>query len=389
MKSQIHERPVFERLLFAQSWEDPEADIEALQIEPSDQMLVVTSGGCNALSLLTTEPKALIAIDMNPVQSWLLELKLAGIRALSHEEFLQLLGVQFVEESDPNHSSPTALYGKIRDLLSPGARAFWDGNLHLNQQGVLQSGRYERYLRAFRRLLRLIQGGSTIRDLLHQSPDTQREFYRTRWDRAAWRFFFRIFFSRQVLGYGGLDPAFFKYTNGIGSFGEHWRRLVEHVLTDLPVRDNYFVSQICFGRYLNRDAVPRYLNPQHFCRLKACVDRVQIVTEELERFLLRSDSDSIDKFALSNVFEWVDEVTFEQLLRELWRVARPGGRLCYRNLLVHRERPESLAALFQPDHELARKLLWRDRSFVYNNFVIEEVFKGGPVPMTGDQSWRL
>ncbi|HSD51419.1 MAG TPA: hypothetical protein VLG48_08425, partial [Candidatus Methylomirabilis sp.] len=69
------------------------------------------------------------------------------------------------------------------------------------------------------------------------------------------------------------------------------------------------------------------------------------------------------------------ERTYEQLLREIWRAARPGGRLCYRNLLVHRERPESLASLMQPDPERARKLLWRDRSFVYNNFVIEKVVK--------------
>jgi S-adenosylmethionine-diacylglycerol 3-amino-3-carboxypropyl transferase len=361
VKSQIHERTVFEKLLFAQSWEDPELDIEALRITPDDRVLVVTSGGCNALSLLTTEPKELITIDMNPVQSWLLELKLAGIRGLSHEEFLGLLGARFIEEPDPSHPSATALYGRIRRLLSPGAQWFWERHLSMIHHGVLQSGRYERFLGIFRRLLRLVQGGRTVRELMNQSLDMQPDFYRARWDRPAWRLFFRIFFSRQVLGHGGLDPEFFKYTNGM--------------LTELPVRDNYFVAQICFGRYLNRDTVPRYLHRRYFERLKACADRVEIVTEEVERFLLQLQSDRIDKFALSNVFEWVDEAAFEQVLREIWRVARPGGRLCYRNLLVRRERPESLATLLQSSRDLARKLLWRDRSFVYNNFVIEKVVK--------------
>lgn len=375
MESKIRQRPVFEKLLFAQSWEDPELDIEALQITPSDRVLVVTSGGCNALSLLTMEPQELIAIDMNPVQSWLMELKLAGIRALCHEEFLRLLGVQFIEEPNPTPASASALYAKIRDLLSPGAQSFWDRNVGMIHSGVLQSGRYEQYLRVFRRLLWLIQGGHTMRELMNQSPDTQRAFYRAHWDRPTWRLFFRIFFSRRVLGYGGLDPEFFKYTNGVGSFGEHWRRLAEHVLADLPVRDNYFVAQICFGSYLNRVAAPRYLHPGHFDRLKACAGRVQIVTKELEQFLLRSKPEHIDKFALSNVFEWVDEGTFEQLLREIWRVATPAARLCYRNLLVRRGRPESLAAQLRPHREPARQLLWRDRSFVYDNFVIEEVVK--------------
>jgi S-adenosylmethionine-diacylglycerol 3-amino-3-carboxypropyl transferase len=57
VKSQIHERTIFRKLLFAQSWEDPELDIEALRITPDDRVLAVTSGGCNALSLLTTEPR--------------------------------------------------------------------------------------------------------------------------------------------------------------------------------------------------------------------------------------------------------------------------------------------------------------------------------------------
>ncbi len=388
MESKIHHRAVFEKLLFAQSWEDPELDIEALQITPDDRVLVVTSGGCNALSLLTTEPKELIAIDMNPVQSWLMELKLAGIRALSHEEFLRLLAVQFIEEPNPNHTSATALYVKIRDLLSPEAQSFWDRNVNMIHRGILQSGRYERYLGTFRRLLRLIQGRNGLRQLMNHALDTQGEFYRRYWDRPAWRLFFRIFFSRQVLGWRGLDSEFFKYTNGVGSFGEHWRRLAEHVLTDLPVRDNYFVSQICFGRYLNREAVPRYLHPGHFDRLKACAAKVQIVTEELERFLLRAEFGSIDKFALSNVFEWVDERTFRQVLREIWRVATPGATLCYRNLLVHRERPDSLAAQLRSHRELAHQLLWHDRSFVYNNFVIEEVIKPTKVDDTGESDPR-
>jgi len=375
MRSHIHDRPVFEKLLFAQSWEDPELDIEALQIQPSDRILVVTSGGCNALSLLTTGPREMIAIDMNPVQSWLMELKLAGIRTLSHDEYLRLLGVRFLEEPSPNHNTSIEVYGKVRGDLSPAARSFWDCNQKMISHGVLQSGRYELYLRVFRRLLRAIQGGATVRELMNQSLDMQQNFYHSQWDRTAWRLFFRIFFSRQVLGGRGLDPEFFKYVESIGPFGEHWRRLAEHVLTDLPIRDNYFVAQICFGSYLNRTAVPRYLHPRYFETLKHHAGRVRIITEELEKFLRKTDSECVDKFALSNVFEWVDEPNFHQMLLYIWRVATPGAKLCYRNLLVRRECPDTLHAKLRSYHDLAQQLLWRDRSFVYNNFVIERVIK--------------
>ena len=375
MKSQIHERPVFEKLLFSQSWEDPELDITALRIGSSDRVLVVTSGGCNALSLLTGGPTELIAIDMNPLQSWLLELKLAGIRALSHEEFLQLLGVQFIEEPNPKAIQMAALYNRVRDFLSHEARDFWDHNTHLLDRGVLQVGRYESYLATFRRVLQLLVGGGTLRDLMQQQLATQEEFYRKRWERLPWRLFIRMFFSRRLLGKYGLDAEFFKYVKGVPSFGEHWLGLVKHVLTELPVRQNYFLAQIAFGKYLNREAVPRYLHERYFNDLKRQIDRVRVVTQELEGFLLESQSDSINKFALSNVFEWVDETTYQGLLQEIWRVAAPDATICYRNLLVRRERPDSLAHRLRSHSEEAQRLLWSDRSFVYSNFVIEQVIK--------------
>ena len=375
LESRIHARPVFQRLLFGQSWEDPELDIEALRIAPRDRVLAITSGGCNALSLLTTGPRELIALDMSPAQSWLLELKLAGIRGLSHEEFLRLLGVRFLEEPDPAAAPPTELYTRIRPLLSPQARGFWDGNAPQIRRGVLQAGRYERFLAVFRRVLSAAVGGSTLRDLMRHPPEGQAEFYRARWDRPAWRLLFGIFFSRRVLGWGGLDPQFFHYVEGVPSFSVHFRRLVEHALTDLPVRENYFVAQVCTGRYLTRDAVPRYLHRRHFEGLREHAGRVRIVTQELERFLARCPSDRIDKFALSNVFEWIDGRTYEQLLGQLWRVGTPHSLLCYRNLLVPRERPASLEDRLRSHRERARRLLWWDRSFVYKNFVIEEVIK--------------
>ncbi len=52
----ILERPVFERLLFSQCWEDPRMDAESLCLKPGKTALVVTSGGCTALSLALLGP---------------------------------------------------------------------------------------------------------------------------------------------------------------------------------------------------------------------------------------------------------------------------------------------------------------------------------------------
>jgi len=368
-KPEILQRPVFGRLLFAQCWEDPRMDYDALQVQPHHTVLSVTSGGCNTLSLAALGPARLIAVDLNSTQSWLLEFKIAGIRRLTHGEYLEFLGVR-------DSSARWELYHAVREALTPDARAYWDTQRSAIESGLLGAGRYERYLAAFRKLLRVIEGRKNVERLLAcGSLEEQRRFYEETWDSFRWRLFFRVFFSRTVLGLGGLDPRFFTYVNGVGDFGEHFRKLTQHMLVDLPVRDNYFLAQIALGRYLDERAVPPYLLAEHFDTLRQTVGRIEIVTAELGTVLKSLPSNSVDGFNFSNVFEWVPPETFEATLRETYRVARPGARLCYRNLLVRREHPRSLDHLFTPHDELAARLLYHDRSFVYSNFEVASVKK--------------
>lgn len=365
----ILERPVFERLLFAQCWEDPRMDLAALKPGPGQTLVVVTSGGCTALTLALSEPEKVIAVDLNAAQSWLLHLKIAGARALDHAAYLELLGVR---PSTRRHE----LYTRCRAVMPARARAYWDQEGERIETGVLVSGRYERYLAKFRRLLRVLPGEKRIARLFESRDlDAQRRFYEDEWDTAAWRLFFRVFFSRTVLGCAGLDRAFFTYVEGIPDFGAHFLARARHVLTELPIGDNYFLAQICRGRYDERLALPPYLQPANFERLKTAVRRIEVVTEELGTLLGRLPEGSVDGFAYSNVFEWVSPAAFEALLRQTHRASRRGARLCYRNLLVRRKHPASLDGLFVPDEALAARLLHEDRSFVYSHFEIATAVK--------------
>ncbi len=367
--SEILDRPVFERLLFSQCWEDPQLDMDALDVRPEHVLLSVTSGGCNTLSLATLEPERIIAVDLNATQNFLLEFKIAGARVLSHGDYLCLLGVRSSTER-------WDLYRTAREGLSPMARRYWDTQRAAIERGVLRAGRYERYLGAFRRLLCLIEGPRKMERLFAAaSLDEQRRFYHDEWDTLPWRAFFRIFFSRTVLGAGGLDPAFFTYVHGVRSFGEHFRELARHALTELPLRDNYFIAQICLGRYLDEQAVPPYLQADRYDALRRTLDRIEIVTGEVGGVLRTLPDDAVDRFSYSNVFEWVAPTVFEATLQETWRAARPDARLCYRNLLVRRRHPQSLDDRFTPHEGLAARLLDGDRSFVYSHFEVASVKK--------------
>ena len=72
-------------LIYNTCWEDPRIDRVALQLKPDDVLLTITSAGCNALDYALQGPRKVIAVDLNPRQNALLELKMAGIRRLDFE----------------------------------------------------------------------------------------------------------------------------------------------------------------------------------------------------------------------------------------------------------------------------------------------------------------
>jgi S-adenosylmethionine-diacylglycerol 3-amino-3-carboxypropyl transferase len=368
----IHDRPVFGRLLFAQCWEDPALDAEALRVRPGETVLSVTSGGCNTLSLALEGAGHVYAVDMNPAQSALLELKMAGVKTLRHGEYLELLGVRASNRR-------AVLYARTRPALPPNARAYWDGRRDWLRSGALGAGRYERYLALFRLFLRIVQGRDRIRQLFEpRSFEERSRFYERGWNRALWRVFFRLFFSRRVLGSRGLDRAFFTYVEEVPDFGHHFLERARHALVELPPAENYFLAQICLGRYRDEQSMPPYLLAENYPALRRAVERIEVVTQELGAFLACLPDNAVDAFNYSNVFEWVPTPVFEKMLRETHRVGRPGARLCYRNLLVRRTTPPALRDRFLSEEELGGRLLLKDRSFVYSHLEVARVRKPAP-----------
>ena len=62
-------------------------DREVLGLGADDELVLITSAGCNALDYALDAPRRIHAVDMNFRQNALLELKLAAIRNLEHDEF--------------------------------------------------------------------------------------------------------------------------------------------------------------------------------------------------------------------------------------------------------------------------------------------------------------
>ncbi|MBI3747248.1 MAG: DUF3419 family protein, partial [Chloroflexi bacterium] len=250
----------------------------------------------------------------------------------------------------------------------------WDRHAADIETGVIHTGRFERYLAWFRRgFLPVVPGRAVVRQMLDaEDVERQRHVYRERWDSAAWRGLFRIFFSRRLMAALGRDPAFFDQVEG-GGTGAHFLARAIEGLTATPIRSNPYVTYMLSGSYRIPDAAPLYLQPGHRGVLADRARRIRVITGSLVDALRELPDRTVDAFYLSDIFELVDADAFEGILDEIVRTGRPGARLCYWNNLVPRARPASMADRLSSETELAARLHARDRAFIYSRFVVEVV----------------
>ncbi len=364
MGSEVAAKADFSGIRYAQCWEDADVLLQALDIQPGDVCLSIASAGDNALAMLSRGPAQVIALDLSPAQLACVELRVAAYRELSHAELLELIG------STPSRRRQS-LYERCRTQLSPSARAFWNAHSAEIAQGIGGAGKFERYFALFRnRVLPLVHRGAKVNALLRGGSFQERQaFYRDEWDTVRWRILFRIFFSRFVMGRMGRDPSFFSYVEG--SVADRILERTRHALTNLDPADNPYLQWILTGRHVG--ALPYSLRPENFDSIRAHLDRLELRCQPIEDFLAERGSNAIDRFNLSDIFEYMSLENFHRLLERLHASGRKGGRLAYWNMLAPRSRPETMAAQLRPLTDLAARLHAEDKAFFYSRIVVEEI----------------
>jgi S-adenosylmethionine-diacylglycerol 3-amino-3-carboxypropyl transferase len=360
-----------DRLLYGACWEDVAVARTALRIPSGGLVVAIGSAGDNVIALLLDDPGRVVAVDLNPAQTALIELKVAALRSAPAELAAFVGGTP---GDGALSSARLARYEAVRPMLSASAGRHWDAHIGDIETGVIHSGRFERYLAWFRLgLLPLVPGRAIVRGML-AAPDVaeQRRLYRERWDSRTWRGLFRVFFSRRLLAAMGRDPAFFAQVAD-GDKGAHFLERAIDGLTATPIRTNPYVTFILTGRYRVPDAAPAYLQPSHATTLARRANRVAVVTGSLLEVLHELPDRAVDAFYLSDIFELEDQPGYVTVLSEIARTGRPGARLCYWNNLVPRTRPESLSDRLSSETDLADRLHAQDRAFLYSRFVVETV----------------
>jgi S-adenosylmethionine-diacylglycerol 3-amino-3-carboxypropyl transferase len=360
----IADKVKFDKIRYAQCWEDADVLLQAMAVGTGATCLSIASAGDNTLALAGAGVKRVIAVDMNPAQVACLELRMAACRALCHAEFLALMG-------QGEHPDRVGLYGRCAPYLPAASRAFWDGRIPLIRHGIGQAGRFERFLRVFRRVILPVVVGRRHVDRVFEleSRQERKAHYERHWNKPRFRTLCRYFFGRASLGRFGRDPEFTRYADE-----PVWQSLQRRIPQALVVQDprrNPYLQWILKGRY--ETALPWAWRAENYDRIRANLDAIEIRCEPLESVLASLPANTLDGCNLSDIFEYMSDVDYHALLRQLTRAGAPGARLVYWNVVVSRSRPCAMADRLQPLRALAESLHTADKAFFYRDLVIEEV----------------
>jgi S-adenosylmethionine-diacylglycerol 3-amino-3-carboxypropyl transferase len=315
---------------YSQCWEDTDLVLDNLAISNGDTILSIASAGDNTLSLLTASPSKIIAIDFCQAQLAVMALKIAAFKGLSYEELLTFLGIGKPEST----TARLATYQLLRPELELQYRQFFDKRPELIVNGIINSGKLERYFAIFRQfILPLAHSRKTVNALFENRTLLERqEFFERQWNTVWYQLAFKLFFGKTTMALIGREASFFKEASG--SLSSFLARASQGALTEGTPSSNHYLHYILTGNY--GSVLPHYLRRENFEAIRSNLDKVVLVEGSLQRFLEQLPSDSIDAFNLSDVFEYMTEDNCEILSHSINRVARRGGRLAYWNMAVDR-----------------------------------------------------
>ncbi len=377
-------------LVYNTCWEDPRLDHVALELSPDDRVLVITSAGCNALDYALKSPAHVHAVDMNPRQNALLELKKAAIKKLDYETFFQMFG----EGRLPY--APRVYDSKLRDVFAPVRSQILDRHIRFFAGGRLRpsfyfcgtSGLFARTVNFY--VDRIASIRDEVMDILNAPTlEVQRDIYNNKLREKFWKPYLRWLLKRDAtLAIVGVPkPQRLQvekdYEGGIARFVED---CLDAVFAELPLADNYFWRVYMTGRY-TRACCPEYLKEANFHKLKdGLADKVTTHTASILDFLKGFDG-KITRYVLLDHMDWLSTNMYP-ILEQEWQAiidrAAPRTRILYRsgglkadfvdNARVRwKGNQTTVGKVLRYDTQLASQLHVKDRVHTYGSFYIADL----------------
>ena len=363
----------FRGLVYAQIWEDPVVDMDALAITPDCHVATIASGGCNVLSYLTADPARITAVDLNTAHIALNRLKQVAAQHLPDYAHFR----RFFAEAD-SPANVRAYKAHLRPHLEETARRYWEGRDLVGRRriGMFRSGAYKRGL-----LGGFIGAAHLVAKLYRIDPrvlleardmNEQRQIFEERLAPIFDRKFVRWLTDQPASLFGlGIPPAQYDVLAGDEKMAGVLRKRLERLACDYDLKNNYFAWQ-AFGRGYGRHAdapLPPYLEAANYEAVKARADRVAVRHANMTDWLATQADASVDRYILLDAQDWMSDAQLTALWYEITRTARPGARVLFRTAaeptLLPGRLPDSLLNRWEYRAEDSLAFTRADRSSIY------------------------
>jgi S-adenosylmethionine-diacylglycerol 3-amino-3-carboxypropyl transferase len=363
----------FRGLVYAQIWEDPVVDMDALQIQPGNRVATIASGGCNVLSYLTADPGQIVAVDLNTAHVALNRLKVSALEHLPDYRHFR----RFFADAD-TRTNLRAYKAYVRHNLDETSRRYWERRDLIGRRriGGFAKGVYKQgLLGSFIGLAHVVAKIYRIDPgviLEAGSLEEQEHIFENRFAPLFDRKFVRWLTDQPASLFGlGIPPAQFDALAGDKRMADVLKERLRKLACGFDLKDNYFAWQ-AFGRGYGKGddmPLPPYLQEAHYDAVKARAGRIDMRHANLVEMLAQSEAQSFDRYILLDAQDWMDDEQLTVLWSEITRTARPGARVLFRTAaeptLLPGRLPDALLDQWHYEAEDSLEYTRRDRSAIY------------------------
>lgn len=369
----------FEGLVYPQIWEDPEADMLALNLDKTSRIVSIASGGCNMMAYLSRRPEKIDVVDLNRHHVALNELKLAAVRHLpNYEMFFDFFGKADLRENVERYDH------YIADHLDLQTRSYWSGKKIPSIRRIkgFQNGFYR-----FGLLGRLIRFVHTVGKSYGKNPRKSFEKILATQDPVERQKIFEeeigVLFSKKFITwvskipamlYGlGIPPAQYEalVRAGDGDITKTLYDRVQHLALGFPPEENYFAWQAFTLSYdtENRKAIATYLKPDLYETIKQNAHKVDVHHRNIIDFLRTLPDEDRSAFLFLDAQDWMTPEVINELWAETTRVAKPKACVVFRTAdyisPLESVLSDSIRSRWTYDQTLSQKVTEADRSAIY------------------------
>lgn len=374
---------LFSGLVYAQIWEDPEVDMEAMELKPGHSLVTIGSGGCNMLTYLSRDPKSIDVVDLNPHHVALNRLKLAAFRTLpDHAAVVRQFGMENIKGNSRNYDR------FISPALDTSTQAYWSKRtlsgrrrISVFNRNIYRTGLLGRFITAGHVLARL-HGVKLTEITQTRSLREQRQFFDERIAPLFEKPLIRWMTSRKSSLFGlGIPPQQYDELASLsegGTIAPVLRHRLEKLACHFPMRENYFAWQAFARRYPkpHEGALPAYLKAEYYPAIRRNAERVTVHHANFTELLSGKPAASVDRYVLLDAQDWMNDNQLNALWAEITRTAAPGARVIFRTAAEKSVLDGRLSAALLDQWtyhaERSAELNKQDRSAIYGGFHIYE-----------------